>query len=173
MEQVYTEYFTRQAGAGGSSANIGPVYEASYSRQLGRGGCCGLTGRYISAVATPILAKGIRALGEEAASAGLGFYSDMTNAPGPVTLRNVRDAAVSRLAEAGRNLKRRARRTLTGRGRKTAVPKRKAKRSTKRKTPTKRKKSQKKTTKTRRKSKTSQTGRGRATVQTVPFDIFS
>lgn len=173
MEDAFTHYFTRQAGAGRTAADIGPVYERSYSHQNGRG-CCGLTGRYISAIATPVLAKGIRALGEEAAAAGFGFYNDMTNAPAPVTLRNVRDAAVSRLAEAGRNLKRRARKTLTGRGRKRKPTTASAKRKPTKKKRKPKKRKPKKSTKARRKRKTTQTGRGRASGQTPhPFDIFS
>lgn len=164
MEQVYTEYFKTQAGGGKTTpSSIGPVYQASFSRQNGRG-CCGLTGRYVSAVATPLLARGVKALSEEAAAAGYGFYTDMANASGPVTFRQVRDAAVSRIAEAGRNLKRRARRTLTGRG---------SKRRVKRKPKVKRAKP-KKRTKARRTRKRTQTGAGHASARSsTPFDIFS
>lgn len=173
MEQVYTEYFAKQAGAGRSSSSVGPVYQASFSRQNGRG-CCGLTGRYVTAVATPLLAKSIRALGEEAAAAGFGFYNDLTEAKAPLTFRDVRKAAVSRLAEAGRNLKRRAKRTLTGRGAKARPPKRR--KAAKRKT-TKRKKAKRKParrgTKRSRPRKSSQTGRGHSAAHTQPFDIFS
>ena len=161
MENVYEQYFNQQAGRGREEVGVGPVYEASFPYQKGRG-CCGITGRYISALATPIIAKGLRAVGEEAASAGYGFYRDVTS-ENPLSLRTIGESAVTRISEAGRNLKGRAKKALTGRGN--------AKKRKPAKSPTKKGLN---TTKTR---KAPQTKRRAAPVrkQTIPTprDVFS
>lgn len=176
MEEAYTAYFAQQAGAGRGGANpVGPVYEASYIRQNGRGGCCGLTGRYLTAIATPLIVKGMRAVGEEAANAAFGYYRDVTAAQEPLTFRAATTAAATRLSEAGRNLKRRARHALTGRGRKRTSKKA----VKKRKKPVRPKKKPKKKLKASRKHSKAQKGRGRTRGHTEadstspPVDIFS
>lgn len=185
MEHAYEEYYRKQAGAGATrpADSIGPVYRASFTKQNGRGGCCGI-GRVISAAATPLIAKGIRAVGEEAALASMHFYQDVQRDP---SIRAVGHAAANRLAEAGQNLKVRARKALTGRGARGTKKKRtktspskktkkkgrvtakgRGKTSTKRKTGG----TSKKRIKAKGKRPKAQSGRGTLPEQ-VPHDIFT
>lgn len=167
MEQAYAEYFQHQAGSGHLERNVGPVYEASYASQSGRG-CCGI-GRVLTAAATPLIVKGVKAVSEELSNAGFSLYRDIQRDP---SLPAVSNAAINRLTEAGQNLKRRARRALTGRGTKQT-----RKRTTKRK-PAKRRSTASSKKKINRRSTASkrQTGRGaqrERKLSKTPPDIFS
>jgi hypothetical protein len=115
----YEAYYSSQAqrGRGASlstatSNSIGPLYEASFTRQRGKGGCCGV-GRVLTQAVTPVLAKSVRAVGQEAANAAFGLIQDIRQDPSP---RGVGQAAVERVREAGRRLKRRAKVALVGGG---------------------------------------------------------
>lgn len=177
MEQAYQSYFEAQAGRGSvPEASIGSLYRASYAQQSGRG-CCGI-GRVLTAAATPLLVKGMRAVSEEVANASFGLYHDLQQ---DSSLPAIRSAAASRARQIPRNLARRARTTLVGRGsqaktkrtkgRKKATPRRRAP-PRKRKTTAKRK-TQKTRIKGRAKPSRRQTGGGLVGVQTSDPDIFS
>lgn len=172
------QYFKRQAGAGSRmEPDIGSVY-ASTPDQQGRG-CCGV-GRVLTAAAAPLITKGIRAVSEELSNAGYGLYRDYRRDPTPSAMTN---AAVSRLAEAGENLKRRARRALTGRGaakkRSTSKPKKMAGKKKKTSGGKIKKKATKKGIKRCPQSKRGQRGSGSLGLHTIPAvshtedDIFS
>lgn len=165
MEQAYTAYFEQQAGGGGGpiEQSIGPVYQASFNQQSGRG-CCGISGRILTAVATPLVAKGVRAVTEEVANASFGLIQDIQRDP---TLPAIGQAAVNRAVEMGRNLKRRARGTLVGRGRVKKGKQKGKKVASKRKPASK--------TKIKRKGKPpkKQTGGGAQRERTQQQDIFS
>jgi len=162
-------YYKLQAGAGSRLEHgIGAVYERSLNEQSGRG-CCGI-GRVLTAAATPLITKGLKAVGQELSNAGLGLYSDMRRNPSLPLTR----AAISRLAEAGENLKRRARKAFTGRGATTKKrSKKKVKKTAKKRTTS----SVKKKIKRRATTSRSQKGRGAPRVKTphqdAPPDIFS
>jgi len=177
MEDQYARYYRTQAGGGSRPEHaVGVVYERA-SAQSGKG-CCGI-GRVLTAAATPIIMKSARAVGEELSSAGLGMYRDWQRNPSSSAMTG---AAMSRLAQAGENLKRRARRALTGRG---GSKKKKLKKTSKRKCASKKKKrvtTAKKKIKRRAKSSRSQKGRGALRERTdegvyssdsIPFDVFS
>jgi len=173
MEQAYQSYFEAQAGRGNATEPaIGSLYRASFAQQSGRG-CCGI-GRVLTAVATPLLVKGVRAVSEELANASFGLYRDLQQ---DSSLPALRTAAASRAGQFRRNLTRRARATLVGRGSKTKTRKRTA--PPRRKTsPRKRKATPKrKTRQTRIKRKTTpgrrQTGGGLHHERTIEPDIFS
>lgn len=165
MEEAYTSYFEQQAGGGGHfERGIGNVYQASFTQQNGRG-CCGIGGRVLTAVATPLVARGVKAVTEEVANASFGLLQDIQQ---DHSLPAIGHAAVSRAAEMGRNLKRRARNTLVGRGRgKQVKRKKKPAGKPKRKTKTRIKRKTKRTRK--------QTGGGARRVRTQLDhpDIFS
>lgn len=171
-----TEYYLRQSGRGGRGPEVGPMYRASFGRQNGRG--CGV-GRVLAAAATPVIARGLQVVGEEAAKASIGFMSDVR--AGARSLSGVRSAAISRISEATRNVKRRARKILTGGGKKKGSSKRKKnKKKGKRKTTTKR--SSKRSIKLKRKRASSQKqarrrgrrsqARGVSSSSTSPVDVF-
>lgn len=178
MEQAYLTYFSQQAGGGESIGGVGNVYQASFSQQNGHG-CCGV-GRVLSAVATPLIAKGVRVIGEEGANAAFGFYRDVQQ---DGSLAAVGTAARKRIAEVGRNLKRRAAKALTGRGTKRrrrtdTTKKTKKKRSTTSNRSVKKRKSNPRNTPINRKKKSSKaqkrssTRRSRSS-STRHNDIFS
>lgn len=165
MEQVYTNYFEQQAGGGSHvEGGIGPVYQASFTQQNGRGGCCGISGRVLTTVATPLIVKGVKAVTEEVANASFGLYQDIQR---DASLPAIKEAAKSRAATMARNLKRRARSTLVGRG-KGKGKKQKAKKAAK-----KAKGPRKTKIKRRAKPGRKQKGAGAQQVQTQRPDIFS
>ena len=96
----------------GGVKSVGPLYEASFASQQGRGGCFGV-GRLITEAARNVATRGAHAIGEEAARATFGLIQDVRQNP---SFAGARSAVIERASQAGRNLKRRARNILTGRG---------------------------------------------------------
>lgn len=162
---AYEDYFSHQAGMG----DVGRVYEASYIEQKGKG-CCGVGRVLNSTVVAPILQRGLRALGQEGRTAALNIYRDVKKRPSLSTLQH---SSATHLSEAGRNLKRRAKRVLTGRGRgdKTGGQRKKA-RGSKKKAPAKKRKSTAKGINRKQKPKKSQSSRQSTTASSFR-DIFS
>jgi len=174
MDQAYQSYFQAQAGGGAvAEPGIGPLYKASFAQQSGRG-CCGI-GRVLTAAATPLIVKGVRAVSDEVANASFGLYQDLQQ---DATLPAIRTAAISRANQIRRNLARRARSTLVGRGSRKPAKKKKKPTPRRKTQPRKRKTARKKPpqkSRIKRRTRTinRQTGGGLQDERTNDLDIFS
>ena len=96
----YYEYYQIQSGTGSAQGNgrIGRVYAAGHQRGAGIGQVLSGLLRY----ALPLITRGVKAIGREAASSGFNLLSDIANE------KPFGESARNRLAESGRNLKRKA-----------------------------------------------------------------
>ena len=177
MEEAYQTYFQAQAGAGSTAdPRVGSLYKASFAQQSGRG-CCGI-GRVLTEAATPLVVRGVKAISQEMADASLGLYRDVQEDP---TLQGIRRAATSRAGQVRRNLIRRARTTLVGRGARRkagptrrAAPKRRKRAPTRRKAPPRRRTTPRRTIKRGAARRPRQTGAGLHCKQTLTAaDIFT
>lgn len=113
----YIQYYSDQAGGGGGVKNV--FAGSTFQRGSGIGSFLGGLLRKI----VPYLASGAKAVGKEAARAGVNVLDDVVN-----KRVNFKEAVSTRAKESGRNLKRKAAEKLStmmkGDGYKSRAPKR-------------------------------------------------
>lgn len=113
----YIQYYSDQAGGGGGVKNV--FAGSTFQRGSGIGSFLGGLLRKI----VPYLASGAKAVGKEAARAGVNVLDDVVN-----NRVNFKEAVSTRAKESGRNLKRKAAEKLStlmrGNGYKSRAPKR-------------------------------------------------